>query len=83
MSYELDNIADASAKIGAENNLLKLDEPSQPVCVETGLLGQTLATMNHGHCLFSGLRFQTTSYNHNGTLFFLVVSVFAYQLQEP
>jgi hypothetical protein len=53
------------------------------VCVETGLIGQTLATMNHGHCLFSGLRFKTTSYNHNGTLFFLVISVFAYHLQEP
>lgn len=61
----------------------KLDEPTQPVCIETGLIGQTLVRMVQGHCLFSGLRFQTTSYNHNGALFFLVVSTFAYQLQEP
>ena len=40
-----------------------LDEKHQPCFVETGLLGCTEMPMEMGHCLFTGLRFHTTSYN--------------------
>lgn len=40
-----------------------LDEKTQPCFVETGLMGCTEMPMDMGHCLFTGLRFHTTSYN--------------------
>lgn len=55
-----------------------LDKSNQPLFVETGLFGDTEVKMNAGHCLFQGVRFSTTSYNHGGALFFLVISVFTY-----
>lgn len=55
-----------------------LDKPNQPLFIETGLIGESEVQMAQGHCLFSGLRFATTSYNHHGSLFFLVITVFTY-----
>lgn len=79
MEDEVESSEGARPKQGESSQLLpKLDEPLQPICIETGLVGTTLVRMSQGHCLFSGLRFQTTSYNHNGALFFLVISTFAY-----
>lgn len=64
-----------------EPDMPELDEPRQPVFSEVGLMGTTEVRVEQGHALFSGLRFATTSYNHNEAKFFLVIVVFALRNQ--
>ena len=57
--------------------MLELDEPGQPVFVDVGLNGVSERVMKDGHCIFSGIKFKTTSFNHDDSLFFLVITVYS------
>ena len=56
-----------------------LDHPNQPVFVDVGLLGNTEMALDNGMCIFSGIKFRSTSFNHEGSRFFLAVCIFQQQ----
>jgi hypothetical protein len=64
---------------GLSGERLVLDEPGQPVFVEIGLNGTTEVKMDRGHCIFSGLKFNTTSFNHRNAFFYLIIAVYKYE----
>ena len=53
-----------------------LDHPNQPVFVDVGLIGNTEMSLENGMCIFSGIKFRTTSFNHEGSLFFLAIVIY-------
>ena len=52
-----------------------LDHPDQPVFQDVGLIGNTEMILEKGYCIFSGIKFKNTSFNHDGSQFFLAVSI--------
>ena len=50
---------------------------------EVGLIGNTEMTLENGMCIFSGIKFRTTSFNHDGQCFFLAVAIFQDGSEEP
>lgn len=47
--------------------------------VEIGLNGTSERKMDRGHCIFSGLKFNTTSFNHKNAFFYLIIAVYKYE----
>lgn len=49
---------------------------SNTVLSDVGLKGNEEKPLVNCYCIFSGLKFKTTSYNHEGTPFYLVISLY-------
>ena len=53
-----------------------LDFTDQPQFINVGLFGKTVMSLKDGQCSFKGVKFLSTSYNHDKSLFHLVVFVY-------
>lgn len=49
---------------------------SQNLLYDVGLKGNEEKPLVNSYAIFSGLKFKTTSYNHEGAPFFLVISIY-------
>ena len=52
-------------------------QETQPFFEEVGLVGKSESDLVDGNCLFTSLKFRTTSFNHSGSLFHLIIVVYA------
>jgi hypothetical protein len=57
-------------------NPLELQVISQNLLFDVGLKGNEEKPLVNSYAIFSGLKFKTTSYNHEGSPFFLVISIY-------
>jgi hypothetical protein len=57
-------------------NPLELQVISQNLLFDVGLKGNEEKPLVNSYAIFSGLKFKTTSYNHEGAPFFLVISIY-------
>ena len=49
---------------------------TQNLLYDVGLKGNEEKALVNSYAIFSGLKFKTTSYNHEGAPFFLVISIY-------
>jgi hypothetical protein len=71
-AVKLDNPIEYSNHQEGQNNVgLK-----SPVYIDVGLKGNDEKPLVNSYCIFSGLKFKTTSYNHDGCPFYLIISIY-------
>ena len=54
----------------------ELEIISQNLLLDVGLKGNEEKQLVNSYAIFSGLKFKTTSYNHEGSPFFLVIAIY-------
>lgn len=57
-------------------NTPQIIQESMPVLFDVGLKGNEEKQLVNSYAIFSGLKFKTTSYNHEGAPFYLVISIY-------
>lgn len=50
--------------------------------VDVGLKGNEEKILVNSYAIFSGLKFKTTSYNHEGAPFFLIITIYYGSINE-
>jgi hypothetical protein len=55
---------------------------SSALLFDVGLKGNDEKPLVNSYAIFSGLKFKTTSYNHEGAPFFLVIAIYQNSLNE-
>ena len=55
---------------------------SESLMVDVGLKGNEEKKLVNSYAIFSGLKFKTTSYNHEGAPFFLVITIYYGSINE-
>jgi hypothetical protein len=65
-----------------EPNEVNAFNPSEGVVFDVGLKGNEEKLLVNSYAIFSGLKFKTTSYNHEGTPFFLIITIYMGSLNE-
>ena len=53
-----------------------------PIMFDVGLKGNEEKALVNSYAIFSGLKFKTTSYNHEGAPFFLVITIYQGSINE-
>ena len=56
--------------------------PNEGILFDVGLKGNEEKQLVNSYSIFSGLKFKTTSYNHEGAPFFLVISIYMGSINE-
>lgn len=56
--------------------------PNDGVLFDVGLKGNEEKLLVNSYAIFSGLKFKTTSYNHEGSPFYLVITLYLGSLNE-
>jgi hypothetical protein len=57
-------------------------QENAPVLFDVGLKGNEEKVLVNSYAIFSGLKFKTTSYNHEGAPFYLVISIYQGSINE-
>ena len=51
-------------------------QQSESIMVDVGLKGNEEKILVNSYAIFSGLKFKTTSYNHEGAPFYLIITIY-------
>ena len=55
----------------------------ETILADVGLKGNEEKQLINSYAIFSGLKFKTTSYNHEGSPFYLIITIYYGSLTQP